>query len=99
MLGEARWPDLQGRLERPTYGWYFAGVDTGVNSPKLVVPEVAVGSASNVPIAESQVGTPQTIQRVESSLIPASGDITMGEAPELTIPDSGSGLLTFLACF
>ena len=58
-----------------------------------------MGSASDVPVAEYQAGTPQTIQRVESSLIPASGDTTMGEVLEVTIPDSGSGLPVFLARF
>ena len=55
----------------------FVGADIGVKSPELVVPEVAVGCASDVPVAESQAGTPQTIQRVKSSLILASGDTTI----------------------
>ena len=36
-----------------------------------------MGCASDVPVAESQAGTPQTIQRVKSSLILASGDTTI----------------------
>ena len=77
----------------------FASADIGVKSPELVVPEVAMGSASDVSVAESQARIPQTIQRVESSLIPASGDTTIGEAPEVTIPDSSLGLPAFLAHF
>ena len=75
----------------------FAGANTNVKSPELVVPEVAVGSTFGVQVAESQAGTPQTIQRVESSLILASGDTKIREAPEVTVSDSHSGLPAFLA--
>ena len=56
-------------------------------------------STSDVQVAESQARTPQTIQRIESSIIPASGGTTMGEAPEVTVSDPSSGLPAFLACF
>ncbi|KAK9998356.1 hypothetical protein SO802_017959 [Lithocarpus litseifolius] len=62
------------------------GVDIGVKGPELVVPKVDVEFAPDV-------------QRVESSLILAGGDTTMGEAPEVTASDPGSGLPTFLAHF
>ena len=77
----------------------LAVVDTGVRAPKLVVPEVIVESTSNVQVAESQARTPQTIQRIESSLIPTSGGTTMVEAPEVTVSDPSSGLPAFLARF
>ena len=51
------------------YAFAIAGADTSVKDPKLVVPEVAMESASDVQVAKAQVGTPQTIQRIESSLI------------------------------
>ena len=44
-------------------------------------------------------GPPQIIQRVESSLIPTSRDTLMGEAPEVTVSDSGSRFHAFLARF
>ena len=56
-------------------------------------------SASDVQVVEAQVGTSQTIQRVENSLILESGDTTMGKALEVTVPDSGLGLPAFLAYF
>ena len=46
-------------------------------------------STSVVRVDEAQVGIPQTIQRVESFLIPESGDTTMGEALGVTISDPG----------
>ena len=72
----------------------FVGVGTGAKAS-----EVVVESAPNIQVAKSQAGTPQTIQRVESSLIPSSGDTTMGEALEVTVSDPGSGLPAFLARF
>ena len=50
-------------LSFPLFDFFFAfvGADIGVKSPELVVPEVAVGYASDVPVTESQTGTPQTI--------------------------------------
>jgi len=77
----------------------FVVADIGVKGPELIVPEVAVGSTPNLQVAKSQAGTLQTIQRVESFLIPMSGDTTIGEASEVTVSDSGSGLPTFLARF
>ena len=77
----------------------FVVADIGVKDPELIVPEVAVGSTPDLQVAESQAGTPQTIQRVESSLIPANGDTTMGEASEVTVSDSGSRFHVFLAHF
>ena len=74
----------------------FASVVTGVKGPEPVEPEVAMESTQ---VAEFQAGTPQTIQRVESSLISKSGDTTMGEAPEVTVSDPDSGLPSFLARF
>ena len=56
-------------------------------------------STSDVQVAESQARTPQTIQRVESSLILSSRDTTMGEAPEVTVSDPSSGLPAFLVRF
>ena len=56
-------------------------------------------STSDVQVAESQARTPQTIQRIESSLIPTSGGTTMVEAPEVTVSDPSSGLPAFLARF
>ena len=47
----------------------IAGADISVKDPELVVPKVAVESASDIQVAKAQVGTPQTIQRIESSLI------------------------------
>ena len=74
----------------------FVSVVTGVKSPKPVVPEVAVEFAY---FAKFQARTSQTIQRVESSLIPTSGDTTMGEAPEVNASNPDSGLPSFLAHF
>ena len=62
-------------------------------------PEVVVEFAPNIQVAKSQARTPQTIQRVESSLILSSGDTTMGEAPEVTVSDPSSGLPAFLVRF
>ena len=73
----------------------FAGVDTGVRDPEFVVPEVVVGSAQ---VAE-QAKTPQSIQKVDSSLISTSGDATMGKTPKVAISDPDSGLPAFLAWF
>ena len=56
-------------------------------------------STSVVQVDEAQVGIPQTIQRVESFLIPESRDTTMGEAPRVTVLDPSLGLLAFLAHF
>ena len=74
----------------------FAGVDTGVRDLEFKVSEVAVVFAR---VAESQAGILETIQRVESSLIPTSGDTPMREAPEVTGSDPDSRLPTFLARF
>ncbi|KAK9997828.1 hypothetical protein SO802_017431 [Lithocarpus litseifolius] len=78
---------------------YVRSADTGVKGPKLVVPKVAVEFAPDVQVTESQARTPQIIHRVESSLIPAGGDTIVGEAPEVTSLDPGSGLPAFLASF
>jgi len=67
-----------------------------VRDLEFKVSEVAVVSAR---VAESQVGILETIQRVESSLIPTNGDTTMGEAPEVTVLDPDSRLPAFLARF
>ena len=72
-----------------------AGVDTSVRDPKFVVPEVAVGSAQ----VADQVGTPQAIQKVNSSLASTSGDATIGKIPGVAISDPDLGLPTFLARF
>ena len=77
----------------------FTGANTGVKGPEPVVLEVAVGPAPVVQVAESQSRIPQTIRRVESFLIPVSGDTTMEEALKTTVSDFGSGLPTFLARF
>ena len=55
----------------------FANVDTGVRDPRFMVPEVAMGFAQVV----EQAGTPQAIQKVDSSLTPTSGDTTIGKTP------------------
>ena len=52
----------------------FASVATGVRDPEFMVPKMAMGSAQ---IAE-QAGTPQAVQKVDSSLTPTSGDATVG---------------------
>ena len=68
----------------------------GVRDLEFVISEEAIGSAQ---IVESQVGTPQTIQKVDSSPIATSGDATMGKAPEVAISNPDSGPPAFLARF
>ena len=77
----------------------FAGANTSVKDLEPVVPEIVLESTLDVQTVEAQTGIPQAIQRVESSPIPESGDITMGEAPMVTVSDPGSGLPAFLARF
>ena len=43
-------------------------------------------------------GSPKP-SKVESSLIPKSGDTTMKEASGVTVLDSGLGLPAFFSCF
>ena len=69
----------------------FASADIGVKDPEFVVLGVAVGPA--------QVADPQTIQKVEGSLVPTSGDTMMGEASTVAALTSDSRLATFLTCF
>ncbi|KAL4650382.1 hypothetical protein ACB092_01G083900 [Castanea dentata] len=54
-----------------------AGADTVAKDFEPVVPEVVVEFATDVQVVETQAGIPQTIQRVEGSLIPESGDATI----------------------
>ena len=69
----------------------FVGTDTGVKDTEFVVPRVVVRSA--------QVADPQTIQKAEGSLVPTSGDSTMGEASAVAASAPDSGLATFLTRF
>ena len=77
----------------------FTGVDTSAKDLEPVVIEVVVESSPNVQVVEAQARIPQTIQRVESSLIPESGDTTMEEALGVTVSDPGLGLPAFLSRF
>ena len=73
----------------------FASVATGVRDPEFMVPKMAMGSAR---IAK-QAGTPQAVQKVDSSLTPTSGDATVGKTSEVAISDPNLGLPVFLAHF
>ena len=54
----------------------FAGAITGAKDLEPVASEVVMESAPDVQVVEVQVRILQTIQRVEGSLIPESGDAT-----------------------
>ncbi|KAL0010920.1 hypothetical protein SO802_006028 [Lithocarpus litseifolius] len=72
---------------------------SGTKEPELAITKEAKGLAPNVQTIEAQTRIPQTIQRPESPPVLEGGDITMKEAPEMTVLDLSSGLPIFLSRF
>ena len=77
----------------------FSYVDANSKESRLIIAKEAKGPTSSVHTTKAQSGISQTTQWPKSLLVLEGGDITMGEAPGVTVLDPGSGLLAFLACF
>ena len=77
----------------------FVGADKGAKDPEPIVTKEVKEPIPNIQVVETQTGIPQTIQSVENPPVLEGKDVTMEEAPEMTVSNPSSRLLAFLARF